>query len=100
MTSGSRSTSSSSRAGESSGSRRQKYRMNVTKASTMLFGSKFGPNDSGNPAEKVLPTNHLFIDDPRASSLRIDYSDSQFQVLPSNERFSAHTGSCWSFFCT
>lgn len=38
--------------------------------------------------------DHLFIEDPRASCLNIEYKDEQYHCMPSAERFSAHTGVC------
>lgn len=36
----------------------------------------------------------IFIEDPRAPCLNIDYSNDSYRLLPSSEKFSAHTGVC------
>lgn len=36
----------------------------------------------------------IFIEDPRAPCLNIDYSSDSYRLLPSSEKFSAHTGVC------
>lgn len=64
--------------------------MNVSKSNATIIGTKGCANID--PAK--LPQDHLFIDDPRAPSLNIDYTNETYRCLPSTERFSAHTGIC------
>ncbi|RHY32268.1 hypothetical protein DYB32_002914 [Aphanomyces invadans] len=96
-------------------SKRQKFRMSVVKNGVTIYGSKPCPNAENELGMGLLgptvstPTagssstaaaapqkdrERIFIEDPRAPCLAIDYSNDTYKMMPSIERFSAHTGVC------
>ncbi|EQC37724.1 hypothetical protein SDRG_04751 [Saprolegnia diclina VS20] len=89
-------------------SKRQKFRMSVVKNGVTIYGSKPCPNAEhdlghgllGQPAPAtgastpLKDRERIFIEDPRAPCLTIDYGNDTYKMMPSIERFSAHTGVC------
>ncbi|CAK4665428.1 unnamed protein product [Aphanomyces euteiches] len=91
-------------------SKRQKFRMSVVKNGVTIYGSKpcpnaetelgqglLGPSASTPTATVSVPLKdreRIFIEDPRAPCLTIDYGNDTYKMMPSIERFSAHTGVC------
>lgn len=71
--------------------KRDKFRKSVSKCSVSIYG----PKHSGS-SELMAAGNRekIFIEDPRAPCLTIDYSNETYRLLPSSEKFSAHTGVC------
>nr|CCA18878.1 conserved hypothetical protein [Albugo laibachii Nc14] len=71
--------------------KRDKFRRTVSKSGVAIYGPKHAQSSD------VIATStreRIYIEDPRAPCLNIDYSNETYSLLPSSEKFSAHTGIC------
>ncbi|KAF1777584.1 Zinc finger, RING/FYVE/PHD-type [Phytophthora cactorum] len=70
--------------------KRDKFRKSVSRCGVSIYGPKHSAASAGDSANR----EKIFIEDPRAPCLNIDYSNDAYRLLPSSEKFSAHTGVC------
>ncbi|KAF1789242.1 Zinc finger, RING/FYVE/PHD-type [Phytophthora cactorum] len=68
--------------------KRDKFRKSVSRCGVSIYGPKHSAASAGDSANR----EKIFIEDPRAPCLNIDYSNDAYRLLPSSEKFSAHTG--------
>ncbi|KAH7468550.1 hypothetical protein PRIC1_010347 [Phytophthora ramorum] len=71
--------------------KRDKFRKSVSRCGVAIYGPKHSAAASSSDAAS---REKIFIEDPRAPCLNIDYSNDAYRLLPSSEKFSAHTGVC------
>ncbi|TYZ58441.1 hypothetical protein PybrP1_000252 [[Pythium] brassicae (nom. inval.)] len=72
--------------------KRDKFRKSVSRCGVSIYGPKHSQSTEVNTA--AGSREKIFIEDPRAPCLNIDYSNDAYRLLPSSEKFSAHTGVC------
>ncbi|CEG40429.1 fha domain protein [Plasmopara halstedii] len=70
--------------------KRDKFRKSVSRCGVSIYG----PKHSAASATDSSSREKIYIEDPRAPCLNIDYSNDAYRLLPSSEKFSAHTGVC------
>ncbi|CAI5745006.1 unnamed protein product [Peronospora destructor] len=73
--------------------KRDKFRKSVSRCGVSIYGPKHSAAASASSNE-TPSREKVFIEDPRAPCLNIDYSNDAYRLLPSSEKFSAHTGVC------
>lgn len=72
--------------------KRDKFRKSVSRCGVAIYGPKHSQSAEITAASGAR--ERIFIEDPRAPCLTIDYSNDAYRLLPSSEKFSAHTGVC------
>ncbi|GLE00207.1 hypothetical protein PINS_up008934 [Pythium insidiosum] len=72
--------------------KRDKFRKSVSRCGVSIYGPKH--SQSAEVAAAAGTRERIFIEDPRAPCLTIDYSNEAYRLMPSSEKFSAHTGVC------
>ncbi|CAH0518321.1 unnamed protein product [Peronospora belbahrii] len=73
--------------------KRDKFRKSVSRCGVSIYGPKHSAAASASSGD-ASSREKVFIEDPRAPCLNIDYSNDAYRLLPSSEKFSAHTGVC------
>ncbi len=71
--------------------KRDKFRKSVSRCGVAIYGPKHSQSPEVTGAGS---RERIFVDDPRAPCLSIDYANDSYRLLPSTEKFSAHTGIC------
>ncbi|TMW67797.1 hypothetical protein Poli38472_007469 [Pythium oligandrum] len=72
--------------------KRDKFRKSVSRCGVSIYGPKH--SQSAEVTGAAGTRERIFIEDPRAPCLTIDYTNEAYRLMPSSEKFSAHTGVC------
>ncbi|KAL0585549.1 hypothetical protein ABG067_004690 [Albugo candida] len=70
---------------------KNKFRRTLSKCGVTIYGPKHAQS---NEVVASSSREKMYIEDPRAPCLNIDYVNEGYELLPSSEKFSAHTGTC------